>query len=104
MLCPKCKTESAHRSHRAGLKEHLLSIAGYHPYRCRDCSHRFLWLRYSSPEPATRATRGVEREMAATQGALRWKRKRRTILFYVSALILFGIILYSLTREPSTGN
>ena len=104
MLCPKCKTDRAHRSHRAGLKEHLASIAGYHPYRCRDCSHRFLSLRDPPPAPASPATRSVEREIAATQGAARRKRKRRDILLYTSALILFGVILYFLTREPSMGS
>src|ERR1019366_6758644 len=103
MVCPKCNTDRAHRSHRTGLTEHVFSIAGYHPYRCRQCSHRFLSLRDAPAEPATPAARGVEREISSTRGAIRWKRKRRDILLYGSALIVFGVVLYFLTREPSMG-
>jgi len=103
MLCPKCKSDHAHRSHRVALREHVASIVGYHPYRCRQCSYRFLRFGNSPSEPAAPATRGVEREIAATRGAFRWKRKRRVIVLYVLALIVFVVILYFLTRAPSIG-
>jgi hypothetical protein len=103
MLCPKCKHDSAHRSHRAGLKEHLVGIAGYEPYRCRRCQHRFLSVRHPAPEPAAPGVRSVEREIAATQGHVRWRRRRRDLLLYGSALLVFGVVLYFLTREPSMG-
>jgi DNA-directed RNA polymerase subunit RPC12/RpoP len=103
MQCSQCKTDSAHRSHRAGLKERLASLFGYYPYRCHRCGHRFLKLRYADDEPATAAARGTEREIASTRGALRWKAVRRQILLYGWALVLFAIILYYLTREPSIG-
>ena len=104
MLCPKCKSDSAHRSHRDGPRERLTSIVGYVPYRCRQCSHRFLKFRYSFPDPIAPATGRAEKEIAATRGSLRWKQKRREILLYGSALTLFAVILYFLTREPSMGN
>jgi hypothetical protein len=104
MVCPKCKADSAHRSHRVGLKEHVSSIVGYHPYRCRKCKHRFLSLRYSQPEPASPDNRSTEREIRSTQGSFRWKRKKRAIMLYGSALLLFGVILYFLTRAPAVGN
>ena len=104
MLCPKCKSDSAHRSHRTGLRDLLAGIAGYQPYRCRQCKYRFPSRRFASPKPATAAVRGVEREISSTQGALRWKRKRRNLVLYGSALILFGVILYFLTRAPAIGD
>jgi hypothetical protein len=104
MQCPKCKTDSAYRSHRAGLKEHLTSIVGYVPYRCRDCSFRFLNFRCSLPEPVATPLRGAEKEIAATQRSLRRKQKRRELVLYISALTLFVVVLYFLTREPSIGN
>lgn len=104
MLCPKCKTDTAHRSHRAGLREYFISIAGYRPYRCRECKHRFLSLRNSAPEPVAPGSRSIAREISHTQRALRWEQKRRNILLYVSALILFCVILYFLTRASSIGN
>ena len=100
MLCPKCKTDSAHRSHRAGLKEQLSSIAGYKPYRCRNCKHRFLSLRFAGALPASPETRGVEREISHTQGSIRWRRKKRDLMLYLAALVVFGFILYFLTRVP----
>jgi len=104
MLCTKCQTDSAHRSHRVGLRERLASLVGYYPYRCRTCGSRFLRLRRPDPEPATPAIRGVEREIASTQGARRRKAMRRGILLYSCALLLFGAVLYYLTRQPSMGN
>jgi|SRR5258708_29321948 hypothetical protein len=104
MLCPKCKTDNAHRSHRAGLRERFTSIVGYVPYRCRDCSLRFLSFRHSRPDPAATPVRGAEKEIAATRSSLRWKQKRRELVLYVSALTLFVVVLYFLTREPSIGN
>ena len=86
MQCPKCKTDHAHRSHRAGLKERLASIVGYVPYRCRECGLRFLSFRYSSPEPVATPAGGAEREIAKTRGSLRWKQKRRELVLYASAL------------------
>jgi hypothetical protein len=104
MLCPKCKTDNAHRSHRAGLRERLTSIVGYVPYRCRDCSFRFLNFRYSLPDAVAPPLRGAEKEIAATQRSLRRKQKRRELVLYLSALTLFVAVLYFLTREPSIGN
>jgi predicted nucleic acid-binding Zn ribbon protein len=103
MLCTKCQTDSAHRSHRAGLRDRLASLAGYYPYRCRNCGSRFRGLRKVAPEPSTAARRGVEREIAHTRGARRRKALRRAILLYGGALILFGALLYFLTRVPSMG-
>ena len=104
MLCPKCKTDNAHRSHRVGLRERFGSIAGYHPYRCHDCQHRFVTRRYPSPELGATAGRSTAREVSSTRGALRWKRKRRDLVLFVGALIVFGMILYYLTRAPSMGD
>jgi hypothetical protein len=86
------------------LGEHLTSIVGYHPYRCRKCSHRFLSFRSSPPEPVVPAARGAEREIAATRGSLRRRRRKREFLLYGSALTVFVVILYFLTREPAIGN
>ena len=104
MLCPKCKTDRAHRSHRNGLRERLAGIVGYVPYRCRDCGLRFLNFFYSLPHPVSAPLRGAEKEIAATQRSLRRKHKRRELVLYASALTLFVVVLYFLTREPSIGN
>ena len=104
MQCPKCQSDSAHRSHRVGLKEHLASIVGYHPYRCRKCKHRFLNLRYLAAVPISADVQNVEREISRTQSSFRWRRKKRDLILYGSALVVFGVILYFLTRAPKIGN
>jgi hypothetical protein len=103
MLCPKCKTDRAHRSHRVGLTEHLVSIVGFFPYNCRDCHTRSLRFRDSSQEAGPSANPSGEREIVATQAARGRKRKQREILLYGLALLLFVAILYFLTREPAAG-
>jgi hypothetical protein len=103
VLCPKCKTASAHRSRRVGVAEYLASIASYYPYRCSTCSHRFQSFSHSFPEPAVPST-GTYKEIAITQGASRWKQRQREIWLYGSALILFAMLLYFLTKAPSIGD
>lgn len=79
-------------------------MVGFRPYRCRECSHRFLNFRYSLPNPAMPPAQGAEREIAATRTSLRRKQKRLGFFLYGSALTVFAVILYFLAREPSIGN
>ena len=79
-------------------------MVGFRPYRCRECSHRFLNFRYSLPNPSMPPAQSAEREIAATRTSLRRKQKRLEFFLYGSALTLFVVILYFLAREPSIGN
>jgi hypothetical protein len=100
MLCPKCKIDHAHRSHRKGL-ERLAALFGYYPYRCRECGHRFLQFRYAVPPEATGKHSETEREIRSTRMRVRWKQKKRVLLLYgIGALIFLGF-LYFLTRPGS---
>ena len=103
MLCPSCKTDSGRRSRRTGAVEYLASVAGYYPYRCGVCSRRFQKFSYSIAAPASAKT-GTEKEIAMTQGASRWKQRRREMWLYGSALTLFVVLLYFLTRVPTIGD
>lgn len=101
MLCPKCKIDRAHRAHRAGLAEHLVSLIGFFPYKCRDCNTRFLRFAHASFAAAESLDPATEREIASTRSHLGRQRKHREILLYGTALLLFSAILYFLIREPS---
>ena len=101
MLCPKCKTDHAHRSHRHGLFEYSVAIAGYYPYRCGHCNMRFVRFRYSPLEKVASAHPGVEREIQATRLATKRKRSRREWLIYGVAVALFLVFLYYITRDQS---
>ena len=106
MLCPKCKTDHFHRSHRRGPLEYLASLVAKYPYRCRDCGYRALWSRYAVEEAAAGQV-PKDREVKATRGAVEWKRRRRELLLYAGGFLLFVAFLYFLTRErggSSEGN
>ena len=104
MLCPKCSTDRAHRAHRRGLKDHLISLFGSYPYRCHECGHRFfrLYRRTGDPDHPSSHAREV-REARLTQSA---KRKRRELLLYGVALLVFLAFLYYISRyhgSPAAG-
>jgi hypothetical protein len=101
VTCPKCKNDSAHRSHRRGLVEWLASLAAVYPYRCPQCDLRFLRFKYSTvqPEPS-----GVEQEIRNTRRSVRWKRRKRELLLYALGLLVFLAFLYFITRDRNSGN
>lgn len=97
MLCSKCKTDSAHRSHRRGPIEWLASLVAIYPYRCQNCDRRFLKFRYAASDktPGT----AVEREIRADRSTIKWRRKRREFLLYGMGMLLFLVFLYFITHE-----
>lgn len=97
MVCVKCKTDQAHRSHRRGVLELLSAFVAVYPYRCRDCGHRFLKFRHATVDktPGT----ATEREIRTTRSSMAWKRKRREFLMYGAGILLFVVFLYFITRE-----
>ena len=110
MFCPKCKTDNAHRSHRHGLVDFILSLGAVYPYRCHDCKHRFHRFRYAKEIVAGGRSSGrsaTEREIRATRASIRWKQRRREVLLYALAALLLAVFLYYISREPkvtSEGN
>ena len=46
--CPKCRGGNVQRSRRRGLLETLVFKAGYVPFRCLGCNHRFFSFRSST--------------------------------------------------------
>lgn len=98
MVCPKCHQDRAHRAHRKGIKEGLAALFSRFPYRCHECSHRFLVYRYAPPIETGPLT-AAEREIVSTRLAIKRKRTRRVFLLYSSALLVFLVFLYFITRE-----
>ena len=43
------------------MKERLICLVGFVPYRCRKCSLRFVAFRYALPEPAAPPVKGAEK-------------------------------------------
>jgi hypothetical protein len=76
-------------------------LFGFYPYRCRNCKARFVSSRPDTAATASANRPGVEREIKATRSAMAVKRKRRELLLYVTAAVLFLAFLYYVTRERS---
>ena len=108
MTCPKCKSDSAHRSHRRGLFEQIAGLFAFYPYRCRKCEKRFLKSRYTQEAaPPSTVHASTEREIRHTRKSLKVIRRRRELLLYGSCFGLFLAFLYYITRErgpQSDGN
>ncbi len=98
MLCPKCKSDRAHRSHRRGLWEHVVSLVAFYPFRCRACDHRFLLFRYAAPPGSDHRPTSAEIEVRATRAAVRWKHKKQEILLYAIGVTAFVILMFFLMR------
>jgi hypothetical protein len=98
VICPKCKTDHAHRSHRGGLKDYAFGIFQYFPYRCKECGFRFFEPRYRPPK-STEKPSSTETEIRATRAGYRWKQKRREFLIYGAAILVFLVFIYFLTRD-----
>ena len=42
VFCPRCGSETLHRSHREGFYERVvMKLVGVRPYRCESCNERF---------------------------------------------------------------
>ncbi len=105
MFCPKCKADAGHRSHRRNVRDFLLSLFGWYPYRCK-CGHRFSQRR-DFVLPAGTSVKMVESEIRTTRAAALRSIRRRELLLFGGALLLFAAFLYYLTRErapTSDGN
>jgi hypothetical protein len=76
-----------------------MSLLAWHPYRCRQCGHRFLRFRRAGPEKTSASNSPTEREIRETRAGIQWKRQRREFLLYGLVLLLFLAFLYFLTRE-----
>jgi DNA-directed RNA polymerase subunit RPC12/RpoP len=68
------------------------------PYRCHNCGHRYLVYRFEE-RPSDVPLSSTEREIQRTRLTLRRKRGRRIFLLYGSALLVFLVFLYYITRE-----
>jgi hypothetical protein len=84
--------------------ESVASVAGFQPYRCHECKHRFLSAAYLGALTSKRDKTGgaiaeAERDIRATRSSLEWKRKRRDFLILLAAVLLFLAFLRYITRE-----
>ena len=101
MICPKCKENRAHRSHRAGLKDRFLRLFQQIPYRCHGCNQRFY--AYRSGERSSKLRTHEEMKIMQLRRRIRWKRSRRELAVYgLAALVLIAIVYEALQQRIVT--
>lgn len=98
MICPKCKNNRAHRSHRT-FSERVIGWVGFKPYRCKECKHRFYAYRGGERSEKLRSTE--ERRIMALRRKIKWKRtKGELVLYAVGLVVMLVLIRYLMTLEP----
>ncbi len=102
MICPKCKENRAHRSHRTGLKDWFARFFDEIPYRCHACDTRFY--AYRGGENSEKLRTPEEMKIMQLRRTLRWKRSRRELTVYgIAALVMIFIIYYALQQRIDPG-
>jgi hypothetical protein len=103
MICPKCRQDRAHRSHRAGFKDRFFLLLDQIPYRCHACNTRFY--AYRGGEQSEKLRTREEMKIMHLRRTLRWKRSKRELtVFGIGALVLAIIIYLALQqRIPVSG-
>jgi hypothetical protein len=76
-----------------GAVERLLSFAGYLPYRCVGCKHRFFRFLAESGEPSE-----IKFWLNSADSSIHWQRRKRTLLLYGLGALAFLAFLYFITR------
>jgi hypothetical protein len=59
--CPRCHQEAARRSRRSGVRDHLLGLAHFYPFRCQLCTTRFRAFQARQPRPLGNDRREYDR-------------------------------------------
>jgi hypothetical protein len=97
VICPHCGEQTAHRSHRSGIKDRLMRLFEMIPYRCRKCSKRFY--AYRAGEKSSKLRTHEERKIMELRRRLAWRRSKRELFAYVAAALLLLAIIYSAMQQ-----
>ena len=87
--CPGCGAETIKRSRRK-YADHILSLFGQKPFRCRSCGRRFHLTTESVKAQRPGRTESRKRRRAA---------RRIEALIYVFALVAFAVVAFAITQE-----
>jgi hypothetical protein len=102
MTCPHCGEQSAHRSHRSGIKDRVMRIFQMIPYRCKKCKKRFYT--YLAGEKSDRLRTPEERKIMELRRRLKWKRSKRELVVYAMATIILLAVIYLALQQRVTSD
>jgi len=102
MICPKCKEDRAHRSHRAGIRDRILHFFSQIPYRCHACNHRFYAYRDGETSPRLRTAEEIR--IMRLRRKMRWKKSRIELAAYAICSIIVAAVIYYLIQQRVTGD
>jgi hypothetical protein len=77
--------------------ERLVSFAGYLPYRCGECKHRFFRFRGEPGEPSE-----IKYWLNSADSRVHWQKRKRTLLLYGLGALAFLAFLYFITRPDGS--
>ncbi len=101
MICPKCKENKAHRSHRSGTADRIRSWIAIKPYRCHACNHRFY--AYRDGESSSRLRTTEERRIMALRRKIRWRKSRVELMGFAIGSVLVAVVIYFLIQQRVGG-
>lgn len=102
MICPKCKVNQAHRSHRTGFKDRIVAWFSVKPYRCHACNHRFY--AYRDGETSSRLRSAEEIRIMRLRRKIRWKKSRVELVAYGICTLIVAAMIYYLIQQRVSGD
>jgi hypothetical protein len=101
MICPSCKENRAHRSHRRNFKDRIVALISMKPYRCHTCNHRFYAYRDGETSPRLRTAEEIR--IMRLRRKMRWKKSRVELAAYGICSIIVAAVIYYLIQQRVTG-
>ncbi len=97
VICPNCKEDRAHRSHRSGLKDFVMASMQRRPYRCHACKTRFY--AYLDGEKSPKLRTAEERRIMQLRRSIRWRHSKKELTLYLLATLALAATIYYLIQQ-----
>jgi hypothetical protein len=101
VICPNCKENRAHRSHRSGFSDYVMVWLKRRPYRCHNCQTRFYAYRDGEESPKLRTAE--ERRIMQLRRNIRWRRSKKELTLYLLATMAVAATIYYLIQQRIGG-
>jgi hypothetical protein len=102
MICPHCKENRAHRSHRQNFKDRIMALFSMKPYRCHACNRRFYAYRDGETSPKLRTAEEIR--IMRLRRKIRWRKSRIELAAYAICSIIVAAVIYYLIQQRVSGD
>jgi len=101
MICPQCRENRAHRSHRQGIKDRIVGWFSVKPYRCHSCNRRFYAYRDGETSPKLRTAEEIR--IMKLRRKIRWRKSKVELIAYAICSLIVAFMIYYLIQQRVTG-